>query len=423
MLNKMQALGAAVLGGLLASVACSNSDGGTTSGGAGGAAAGSTSSGQGGTGATAGKSGAAGEAPVCPGCASGFCLPDGTCVDCLASNDQCPAGQYCTDTNTCAPGCKDNATSCASGVCLDSHDCKSCISDDECTAGNVCGAGLCAPACAAAQEGEHTGCAASLTCCSSHCTDVATDSNHCGACGTACGDSQFCGLTTGCTDTGEAGAGGAGPDACVACLDTTLANICSISRVVVILDTSKNPTDGNRTPGRAIGAALNTQCQPTPVLSEEEQDTPDALNITTGHPVSGGGTLLVVAGGFFYQNLEGYFEQSTSPLYVTSVGDTQEFINRATGAVVVSRSMSADNLSHDFFIIQFMRDASSGSLVLNFQGFWESGTTAAAFELVNVILPALSTYDKSWYAYEWTDSVGGDMAPELNEITLKASGP
>jgi hypothetical protein len=83
---------------------------------------------------------------------------------------------------------------------------------------------------------------------------------------------------------------------------------------------------------------------------------------------------------------------------------------------------SADNLSHDFFIIQFMRDASSGSLVLNAQGFWESGTVAATYQLVNVVLPALSTFDKSWYAYEWSD-MNGDMAPDADEITLKATSP
>jgi hypothetical protein len=219
------------------------------------------------------------------------------------------------------------------------------------------------------------------------------------------------------------GAGGAGSDAaCVACHDTTLANVCAITNAIVISDADKNTTDGNLAPARAMAAALKADCKSAPTVTEERQDTPDALNVTTGHPVSGGGTLLVVAGGPFFQNLEGYFEQSSSPLYLMQVADMQEFVDRATGAVVVSRSASTDNLSHDFFIIQFMRDASSGSLVLNAQGFWESGTTAAAFEFVNGLLPTLTTLDKSWYAYEWTDA-NGDMAPDLNEIVLQASGP
>ncbi len=450
MSRKLHAFGAAVLGGLLASVACSSSNnntgagsggasggvagtmsngglGGATRGGSGGIAGSSATAGKGGTstGGSGGaaEAGAAGEGTACPGCASGFCLSDGTCVNCLPSNDHCADGQYCNNVNNCAPGCKADGSNCASGVCLATHDCKSCINDSECSSGNVCGAGTCAPACSAAQEGEQASCSTDLTCCSSHCTDLKTDSNHCGACGAACGSTQFCGVTSGCSDSGEGGAGGASSeDACVACHDTTLANLCSISKVIVISDQDKNTTDGNLAPARLIGGDLHSQCPSAPTESEELQNTPDALNITTGHPVSNGGTLLVVAGGPFFQNLEGYFEQSTSPLYSTLDGDTQAFIERATGNIVVSRSLSADNLSHDFFIIQFMRDPSSGSLVLNAQGFWESGTTAAAFYFTNAILPALSTYDKSWYAYEWTDA-NGDMLPDLNEIVLRKSAP
>jgi len=289
----------------------------------------------------------------------------------------------------------------------------------------VCGAGTCAPACSAAQEGLPANCGAGLTCCSLHCSDLTTDSNHCGACGTACGGSQFCGLSTGCSGAGEAGAGGASGQACVACHEIAVANLCSINAVIVISDRDKNSTDGNLAPARAIAAALNTDCNPSPTVTEELQNSQDALNITTGHPVSGGGTLLVVAGGPFFQNLEGYFEQSSSPLYYAEpVGDTdtQQFVSRATGEAVVSRSKSEGYLSHDFFIIQFMRDAGSGSLVLNAQGFWESGTIAAAFYFTNVIAPAFSSYDKAWYAYEWTDA-DGDLAPDLNEIVLKGSAP
>jgi hypothetical protein len=403
-------------GGSGASSAGSTSRGGSSGSGGSGAHSGSTSS-------TAGDSsgGEGGASSPCAGCASGLCLADGTCVDCLPSNDKCPANEYCTAANTCAPGCKTNGSTCTSGVCDDQHDCKSCINDGECSAGRLCGGGVCAAACTTAQEGSNVGCGSGLTCCSAHCTDLGTDVQHCGVCGTACGGSQFCGLAE-CSQTGEAGAGGASGEACAACHDLTLANVCSISKAIVILDTTKNSSDGNRKPGRAIGAALAALCTPAPTVTEEEQDSQDALSITTGHPVAGGGSLLIVAGGPYFQTLEAYFEQTSSPLYLAQVGDTQQFTDRATGAAVVSRSASADNLSHDFFIIQFMRDTSSGSLTLNAQGFWESGTVAATYQLVNVVLPALSTFDKAWYAYEWTD-MNGDMAPDADEITLKGTSP
>jgi len=62
-----------------------------------------------------------------------------------------------------------------------------------------------------------------------------------------------------------------------------------------------------------------------------------------------------------------------------------------------------------------MRDRSSGSLVLNARGFWQSGTNAAAFQFANAVLPSLRTYTEAWYAYEWTDK-NGDQSPQVDEI-------
>jgi hypothetical protein len=343
-----------------------------------------------------------GDGPACPDCASGFCLADGTCVDCLPANDHCPMGEYCTADNQCASGCKADGSSCASGICGDDHSCKSCIKDDECMAGLVCGNGQCGPACTEAEEGQTALCGSSLTCCSLHCTDMSIDGAHCGACGTACADGQFCGLA--------------------ACHDATLANICTVTKVIVILDTSKNALDGNRVPGRAMGAAIHTACPSAPALSEAEQDSVEALNLTTGRPVSGSNELLVVAGGPVFQNVEGYLEdQKIAPLYWKATDTLSKYSKTANNEVVVSLPIEGDHDSHDFFIVQFMHDPASGSLVLNAQGLWLSGTVAAAYQVTNVVLPDLASFNKAWYAYEWTDA-NGDKAPDANEITLVASG-
>lgn len=456
MLGRLQGFGVALFSAMLASAACSDSEsngsggggknsqsgegGESPSGGKGGQSGGAGKGGSGGKVSVMGGAGGAGgaEEPACPGCASGFCLEDGTCVDCLATDDQCPLGQYCTDANACIAGCKDDtlgtggatdaAPDCASGICGADHNCKNCISDDECTGDDVCNNGECGAACTAGQEGQQAGCGTDLTCCSLHCVELQTDANHCGSCGAGCEADQFCGKSScdgGSGGAGGDGAGGAGSGPCVSCYDVTLANVCSIGKVIVILDTTVNANEGNRIPGRAIGAALGAQCNPAPEVTEEEQDSVDALNFTTGRPVSGGGELLLVAGGPFFQQLEGYVEeQGISPLYlkVDVNANTQEFLKRSDDSVVVGRTIDGDNLQHDFFIIQFMRDPQSGSLVLNAQGFWLSGTTAASFMMLNGILPALSTYDKAWYAYEWTDG-NGDFAPQLGEIVLQDSGP
>ena len=444
MLRIKRVTGVALLSALLIGSACSSSssdnggDSGASAGGKSGAPnsqGGSAGKGRAGasTGAAAGKGGEAGEisqggeggeggeAATCPGCDSGFCLKDGTCVDCLPDNDHCPSGQYCTAANQCAQGCKNNQTSCASGVCGDDHNCKHCIGDSECASGFLCGDGECAAACGVAEEGTSVGCGDGLTCCSEHCSNLLVDSKNCGGCGKSCNAGQFCGLTA-CGSAGAEGGGSAASRACVECHETTLANVCTVSRVTVILDTNKNSSDGNRVPGRAIGAALRSSCVPQPELTEAEQDSVEALNITTGRPVSNSSELLVVAGGPFYQNLEGYLEeQRIAPLYWKVNGDVTEFRRSKTDAVVLSLPIAGDHDSHDLFIVQFMRDPISGSLALNVQGFWLSGTVAAAYQVINGTLPVLEQQDQAWYAYEWTD-LDGDKAPDLNEIHLLDSG-
>jgi len=361
-----------------------------------------------------GEAGQAGASPVetCPGCSSGLCLDDGTCVECLPSQDTCGDGQYCGDDNECVRGCKDG-DSCASGVCND-HNCQKCINDDECTSEFVCNDGECSASCTADQEGTGSGCNDGLTCCDSRCADLATDSHNCGACGKACDGGQFCGLTA-CADDDDS-------STCVECHDTTLANVCSVAKIIVILDTNKNDTDGNRVPGRAIGKALEEKCPAKPELTEAEQDSVEALNLTTGRPVSNSSELLVVAGGPFYQNLEGYLEETgIAPLYWNVTDEVVEFRRSETDELVADLAIEGDHESHDIFIIQFMRDPDSGSLILNAQGFWLAGTVAAAYHLNSELLPDLGAQDKAWYAYEWTDR-DGDKAPDADEIELLTSG-
>jgi hypothetical protein len=374
-----------------------------------GAGAGNGGEGEGGA---VGAGGAGGAAEACPGCSSGSCLADGTCVDCLPSKDTCGDGQYCSDDNECVRGCK-NGSSCASGVCED-HNCQKCISDDECTAEFVCNNGECSASCTSSQEGTSNGCDDGLTCCDLRCADLATDSQNCGACGASCKVGQFCGLTE-CADGDDS-------STCVECHDATLANVCSVSKIVVILDTNKNDTDGNRVPGRAMGMALAEQCPSKPELIEAEQDSVEALNLTTGRPVSNSSELLVVAGGPFYQNLEGYLEETgIAPLYWKVRDEVVEFRRSKTDELVADLAIEGDHESHDIFIIQFMRDPDSGSLILNAQGFWLAGTVAAAHHLNSELLPDLSAQDKAWYAYEWTDR-DGDKQPDADEIELLSSG-
>lgn len=422
MFRILRTFGLPALVGLAVSAACSSDppsgsnnggsagEGGTPSGN-GGKNGGSSSNagsagkagGKGGTAGNGGKGGSAGSAAVVGGAGAG------------PGPDPDTGGQG-------GAGGAAACSHCASGECDADLNCINCVADSECTAPLLCNDGSCTAACTAQAEGTSTGCDGGLTCCSLHCAELANDSKNCGSCGHACDTGQFCGAV----DCGQGGAGGAGAEACVACHDTTLANICSISKIIVILDTNANKSDGNRVPGRKVGEALHAQCSPTPVLTEAEQDSPGALNITTGRPVAGGGELLVVAGGPYYQQLEGYLEeQKIAPIFwkYDDVAGVTEFRKTSDGSLVVGRATedANDHTTEDDFIIQFSRDPASGSLVLNVQGFWLSGTVAAAFQITTGFLPQLETRDKGWYAYTWKDK-DADKAPDADEIELIASG-
>lgn len=170
-----------------------------------------------------------------------------------------------------------------------------------------------------------------------------------------------------------------------------------------------------------MAAALVTNCGSPPAVREVSQTTGDVENASNGRPVSGGDELLIVAGGAFYQHVSDYVsEQPIAPIYAAVEGSMFEYRDRATGTVVMSSASSEDYL-HESFTIQFMRDPSSGSLILNAQGFWTSSTAAAALYFEQALLPVLDTVTESWYVGDWTDA-NADQTPQLSEITLVASG-
>ena len=130
------------------------------------------------------------------------------CVECLADNDACAPGQYCSSSGTCEPGCDDDddcnmGSGGGSGLppltCAGkSHQCLGCVTVDDmdnCPEDLVCDNGLCVLPCPVgfADCSDEPGCETSLT--------TLTD---CGACGAEC--SNFHGSTTcegSCTPTCE----------------------------------------------------------------------------------------------------------------------------------------------------------------------------------------------------------------------------
>lgn len=410
----VRGLSGVLLASVWISTACSSSGDTTPTGddplGGGGATAGSAANGgkggkpAGAGGHSAGAKSGGGDAGAAPepstgGSATGGATASGGASVTAGSGPDAGAGPEAGSGGQPAvvSGCSDG-TSCASGVCSATGDCQSCISDHECAEGRVCGAGQCAPACDAAQEGSAEGCGLGLTCCSQHCVSTVSDQQHCGACGTACDGTQFCGQS--------------------GCVVAKLSSACQVGKLVVVLDGQ----DGDDPTGRALSQSLVAHCSSSQTSREVSQTASDVLNPNSGQPVSGGDELLLIAGGNYFQKGMGYLvANKIAPLTNSGGFDKYEIHDTASNALIASEMITEVSDSHDLFAVQFMREPSSNSLILNAYGFTVGGTAAATYYFTDVIAPNLATIDKAWFVGEWTDK-DADQLPDADELTVIASG-
>ena len=163
-------------------------------------------------------------------------------------------------------------------------------------------------------------------------------------------------------------------------------------------------------------------CPTSQTQREVSQSIADALNPSNGHPVSGSDELIVVAGSGFFQHATNYLvTHKIAPVVDANTASTYEFHDSRTGALLASELSSEASDSHDLFTVQFMREPSSGSLILSAYGFTIGGTAAAASYFAQVLAPNLSLASKAWYVGEWTDK-NADQTPDTDEITIVASG-
>jgi hypothetical protein len=242
------------------------------------------------------------------------------------------------------------------------------------------------------------GCGVGLTCCAEHCASTVNDQQHCGACGTACADTQFC---------GESG-----------CVAAKLSSACRVGKLVVVLDGQ----EGDDPTGRALSQALVAHCPSSQSSREVAQTASDVLNPNSGQPVSGSDELLLIAGGNYFQKGMGYLvANKVAPLTNVGTFSTYEIHDTVSNALIASELIADVSDSHDLFAVQFLRDPSSNSLVLNAYGFTVGGTAAATYYFTDVLAPNLATVDKTWFVGEWTDK-DADKLPDADELTVVASG-
>jgi hypothetical protein len=240
-----------------------------------------------------------------------------------------------------------------------------------------------------------------LTCCSGFCVDTSKDPTNCGQCGNACSLTQFCNGT--------------------GCDDAILANVCDNPLGTIVLD--PYPVDDEA--GIAMGTALTSYCLSPPTLVQRNQTAGGVVDPVTGRPITGVGNTFIAGGGSFGQNGIAYIELSApiSPVYLHTDGTTAHITVRATGMDVVDTLNANLTAQHDFFYVQLAIEPQSGTLCFSAVGIEAPGTQAAGYYVSAVIGPALSTYTKTWYVYEWTDTNGDSIADNGDTFAMVASGP
>jgi hypothetical protein len=299
---------------------------------------------------------------------------------------------------------------CASGVCDSNGNCAPCVKDDECSGGRVCNAGTCGPRCG---DGGTT-CTGNLVCCSDHCVDTTRDPRYCGACGTTCSATQFCGNAS-----------------TPVCKEVVLRNVCNTKRATFLRD---GATDDDAAL-QVVQNAIATYCVPTPILTQVGQGVSTAINPSTGQPLVGGGELLAAAGGDSLQKLVRWLETSgTSTAYNLSDGTTYlDWMKRGgnpDGGDTLLRRVDLTSLSatHDFFLVEVVKDPISGTFAFAVYGVESPGTSAGAFYFANVMLPSIvgdaaTPYTDAWYIIDWTAAPDAGTIPSTSDtFNIIASG-
>jgi len=111
-----------------------------------------------------------------------------------------------------------------------------------------------------------------------------------------------------------------------------------------------------------------------------------------------------------------------APLTNLGTFATYEIHDSISNALIASEQIADVSDSHDLFAVQFMREPSSNSLILNAYGFTVGGTAAATLYFTDVLAPNLAAAaDKAWFVGEWTDK-DADKLPDADELTVIASG-
>lgn len=200
---------------------------------------------------------------------------------------------------------------------------------------------------------------------------------------------------------------------------TGFASGCAFDSITVILDGDAMDAAAGATMATAIGSG----CETSPTITMVNQDEPGLLDPTTFAPLFGATSLGVLGGDAIVQNVMGYLMTASAPIRVDISGGRYRVFLTSGGAALVDVAISDITTSHDYAVIQIIRDDPSDSTVIATHGYIFQGTLAGAHYFATAIAPDLPTEERTYFVLEWTDMNGDQMPTAGDTYTLLASGP
>lgn len=222
---------------------------------------------------------------------------------------------------------------------------------------------------------------------------------------------------SGTTDADTDAGTDAGPDAGTP--TPRVADLCAFSAITVILD--GDATDA--TVGAELASTVASACGTAPTVQSLDQTTPGLLDPTTHAPLFGSGTLGVVGGDNYYQNIMVYLEMTAAPIISTQTASDWIITRRSDQQVLVTRPLSTLDLTHDVSVIEVSRDPASGAVVLSAYGLYYRGTMAAAYHFANVLQPTIATDGRQYYVIEWTNADADPNPSAGDAFAVLSMGP
>jgi hypothetical protein len=181
-----------------------------------------------------------------------------------------------------------------------------------------------------------------------------------------------------------------------------LGNVCKNSLATLVLD---GQTPDNLA-GQAIATGLQSACPPGMSVTQVNASSAGTIfHPTTGQIWLRGAETLIIAGGPYFQKAIGWLESNSIAGVKFQLSlNNYEFVRTDNGLTLVSVPTGDVTATHDWFVIEVVREPVRGSFTLACYGFGASGTGAAAVYLLSHVMPAQGTFTDEWYLVEWQDT-------------------